>query len=113
MPSKPGGLGSLSGGHVFRVATEANVTKCPPYRKQEVKRDSPAAPRPPLLIAFLGRSFVTQASFGRLCYDRRMAAELERLFEQGALVRPSDRQPNLVHLIRAIAATCAVEGAVS
>ena len=32
-----------------------------------------------------------------------MVADLERAFSEGRLVRPSDRQPNLVHLVRAIA----------
>jgi hypothetical protein len=38
-----------------------------------------------------------------------MPTELDRLFEQVTLVRPSDSQPNLVHLVRAIATTCGVD----
>jgi hypothetical protein len=31
-----------------------------------------------------------------------VTSRLEQLFEQGVLVRPTDRQPNLVHLVRAL-----------
>ncbi|HEV8293032.1 MAG TPA: alkaline phosphatase family protein [Tepidisphaeraceae bacterium] len=37
-------------------------------------------------------------------------ADLERLFAEGVLVRPSDREANLVHLVRAIYALCGVQG---
>lgn len=38
-----------------------------------------------------------------------MGRDLENLFERDVLVRPSDRKPNLVHLIRVISSTCGVE----
>src|SRR3954468_21068777 len=36
-------------------------------------------------------------------------AELERLFAEGVLVRPSDREANLVHLVQAIYSVCGVK----
>src|SRR3954454_18146925 len=38
------------------------------------------------------------------------AAGLDQFFVDGTLVRPSDRVPNLVHLVRAIATLCGVAG---
>lgn len=38
-----------------------------------------------------------------------MADQLEQFFSEGVLVRPSDRQPNLVHLVRAIGRLCGVQ----
>lgn len=37
-----------------------------------------------------------------------MPTDLLELFERGVLVRPSDAQPNMVHLVRAIARVCGV-----
>ncbi len=39
----------------------------------------------------------------RVRYDVRVIREVKRLFEDGTLVRPNDQQPNLVHLVRAVA----------
>lgn len=37
-----------------------------------------------------------------------MVGELQQLFERGILVRSSDREPNFVHMVRAICALCGV-----
>src|SRR5690606_29487787 len=41
---------------------------------------------------------------GRALRLRRMSVKLHAAFQDGSLVRPSDRTPNLVHLVRALAA---------